>query len=169
LGFDPDGAYCLRHTVLSRKNSMQLESILVPTDFSFHASRAFDWAIDLAQRFDAQIVLVHIHQLPWLGVGIGVTLPLEYFGDLRAQAKERLGQWAERARALGIQVAILELESGDPAHAICEIAEQQQVDLIVMGTHGWTGLERLLLGSVAERTVRRAPCSVLTLRDPAHA
>ena len=145
---------------------MEIRTILVATDFSSHAERAFDWALELAARLGARVRVLHAYPLPYVGVGLNIPLPAEYFDGLREGAQQHLDAWAEKARAQGIE-ATTELLAEDPSTCIVESAHAHPTDLIVMGTRGLTGLGHVLLGSVADRTVRRAPCPVLVVPDKA--
>lgn len=138
-----------------------MEKILYPTDFSADARPAFETACALASEGRGRLVVLHVERPPLttLGGTTGVPpLPNEY---------DRETVWEELkdiqpARA-GIAVEH-RLEYGDPAAVILKVAQEIGADLIVMGTHGRTGLRRLLMGSVAERVVRKAPCPVLMVR-----
>jgi len=144
---------------------MEIRAILVPTDFSEPAGHAFEHALELAKAFGSRIQLLHAYQLPvQLGIGEPVPLPQEFFDQLRARGQQHLDELVEKAKARGIE-ATSELIQDAPAHAICEAAKRAKADMIVMGTRGLTGVKHVLLGSVAERTVRSAPCPVLTVRE----
>jgi nucleotide-binding universal stress UspA family protein len=146
---------------------MQIRSILVPTDFSESASRALEHAIAWAKTFRARIHLLHAYQVPiQIGVGEPVPLPQEFFDQMRERAQRRLDELAAKLRSDGIDAAT-HLTPEAASRAIVEVAEQLGVDLIVMGTRGLTGMKHVLLGSVAERTVRLAPCPVMTVKEPA--
>lgn len=137
--------------------------ILCPTDFSTDAQPAFEVACALAGEGCGSLVVLHVERPPLatLGGTTGVPpLPTEYD---RERLWEKL-QAIQPARA-GLAVEH-RLEYGDPAAVILKVAEEIGADLIVLGTHGRTGLRRLLMGSVAEQVVRKAPCPVLTLRTP---
>jgi nucleotide-binding universal stress UspA family protein len=129
-----------------------LQSILVPLDGSPPSIAALDHALVLASDYDARIDVLHILP-PSNPLGPSAQLEAERAVDI---AVERA--WA----ALGVRLTRRTI-SGDPLRAIVEAAHG--FDLIVMGTHGWSGRLRALLGSVAEGVVRNAPCPVLTVRD----
>jgi nucleotide-binding universal stress UspA family protein len=139
-------------------------TILVPTDFSPHARLALDTAIDLAKTFGAKIHLLHAYHLPiQLAMPDQIVVPQTFWDDVRREAQRRLDE--ERARASGAGVeATTELLPDAPALAAVEVARRIKADLIVMGTRGLTGVKHVLLGSVAERTLRTAPCPVLTVK-----
>jgi len=144
---------------------MTAQHFLVPVDFSENANQAVEYAIDLASKLGARLTLLHVIQLLPLGSGdMGVTLPYAYIQDLEADITSRMQASLERVTAAGLEGAMAVLQ-GVPFQEILETAKAQQVDLIVMGTHGRTGLQYVLMGSVAEKVVRLAPCPVLVVRQ----
>jgi nucleotide-binding universal stress UspA family protein len=130
--------------------------ILIPTDFSGPSDRALQVACALARDHGAELVI--LHAVPAAAVIYGPP-PEEYLEHLREELK-RLGAADPKTRV------VHELVEGDPARAILRAAREAGCDLIVMGTHGRTGLDRLLMGSVAEEVVRNAPCPVLAVKLP---
>ena len=138
-----------------------IRKILFPTDFSEHSKAAFDVACALARDYGAEMLIVHCRRPPAIFApdGIAVATPAEEPYDLRAQ----LVLVRPADARLNVDHHLLE---GDPTDEILKAAKDKAVDLIVMGTHGSTGLSRLLMGSVAENVLRRAPCPVLTVRNP---
>jgi universal stress protein A len=148
---------------------MLLRKILVPTDFSPTSTRALAEAQVFAAAFGASIDLLYVWSAPALvapesvitGVGINEQPLLEW---IRLSATEHLAKFEAEARQAGIAVHSSLCESGDPATTIVERATSGGYDLLVLGTHGRTGLSHLIMGSVAEKVVRRAPCPVLTVR-----
>jgi nucleotide-binding universal stress UspA family protein len=144
---------------------MNPNRILVAHDFSPYGDRAFATGIALARRFGAQLHVVHAYHLPVLvGMPDEIAIPTEFWTGVRDAAARRVEAAVALARAAGIVVEP-HLVEGPPAEAIREVAEQVSADLIVIGTRGHTGLKHVLLGSVAERTLRHAPCAVLTVKD----
>jgi nucleotide-binding universal stress UspA family protein len=139
------------------------QHILVPMDFSTPSDQAFNYALELAGRLQARITLVHVIQLPALGAPVAGSLPVSYLHDLEVKTAELMESYAQRVREAGLEcdTAIVQ---GVPSQQITDLAHTSGVDLIVMGTHGRTGLQHLLMGSVAEKVVRMAPCSVLVTR-----
>jgi universal stress protein A len=138
--------------------------ILVPTDFSVCSRAALQQALELAAGNRQAVEVVHI--VPG-SLGNGVETMLEAYGvppDLVATAEERLRTWLGEHTLAPLQWRVL---VGDPAREIVALTAEGRYDLVVLGTHGRTGLSRLLLGSVAERVVREAPCPVLTIRGMA--
>ena len=139
---------------------------LVPLDFSEYANQVLDYTIHLARKLGARVTLLHVIQsLPFGGVDMGVTLPYTLLQDLEAEVRHRMESALERVTAAGLEGDIVVVH-GVPFHDIIETAKTQQVALIIMGTQGRTGYQYLLLGSVAEKVVRLAPCPVLVVRQP---
>jgi nucleotide-binding universal stress UspA family protein len=139
--------------------------ILCPVDFSETARAAMETAIELAEKFGAEVVLVHAYPIP------GYTFPdgsavasSRMLQDLADEAARHLEEWRQLAVKGGAQRVSVETAVGDPAGEIVRIAQDWKADLVVMGTHGRTGIEHALMGSIAERVVRRAKCPVLTVR-----
>ena len=144
---------------------MTAQRFLVPVDFSEYAKQAVEYAIDLASKLGARLTLLHVIQpLPLGGVDMGLTLPYTYIQDLEAEITSRMQAYLEQVTTAGLEGEIAVVH-GVPFQEILETAKMQQVDLIVMGTHGRTGLQYVLLGSVAEKVVRLAPCPVLVVRQ----
>lgn len=138
--------------------------LLVPVDFSDYADQALAYAIELAQSLRARITLVHVIHLTPLAMGdISATTLVPYLEDMERTAQEYIQAALERVRRAGLQGDSV-LVQGIPFQAIIETARDHNVDLIVMGTHGRTGLTHVLMGSVAEKVVRLAPCPVLVTR-----
>lgn len=140
---------------------LPIRTILHPTDFSQNSDWAFDVACALAKDYGARVIVLHV-TLPPAHVyaeGLIMTQPLDYLDDLR----KRLCRLQPGHPGVPMEHRLLEGDAGD---TIVELAEETKSDLIVMGTHGRTGLGRLLMGSVAEKVMRRAPCPVLTLKTP---
>jgi len=144
-------------------------TILVPHDFSPYSDAAVALARQLVELSEARLHLIHAVDVPRLhavtpaGV-IALSLPSVLAEGALLEAEDALRRVADAARRGAVAVHVLE---GTPTDVICAVAAQLPADLIVMGTHGRTGLAHVLLGSVAERTLRRAPCPVLTVRGAA--
>jgi universal stress protein A len=146
---------------------MDIRHILAPTDFSDYSKKALSDALELAQTFGAKLSLLHVLEpSPYLGEFTLPTMGEELLGDLERQASAALAQLLPDAQEAKVEVTRA-VAIGSPSQTIIETAEAEHVDLIVMATHGRTGLSHLLIGSVAERVVRTAPCPVLTIRPPA--
>ena len=144
---------------------MTIETILLATDFDESAERAFEHATSLGQKLGARLVIVHAFEVTFTGTPYGVdTMPPDVAKRIRAAAAEALDAIADRARKAGAPRVEAELREGKPWEEIDRVAEERKADLVVVGTHGRRGLSRALLGSVAEKVVRTAPCAVLTVR-----
>jgi nucleotide-binding universal stress UspA family protein len=142
----------------------EVSSVLVATDFSKSAQPAVDAAITIAKRFDAQLHVVHALQTPVPIVSpYEVVVPDGSFEQARGAAAASLRSVVEKISSEGLD-ATTHLTEVPAAAAIVRLAGELDVDLIVVGTRGNTGLKHVLLGSVAERTIRFAPCSVLAVK-----
>jgi universal stress protein A len=145
---------------------MDIHTILVPTDFSTYAEHALPEALAIAARDKAQVLLLHV--LPVL-----TFTWADEWSVARSQFEEKIQRdTEEQLQAIAAQQTV-PIETlvlwGDPAAAICDVAKTRPCELIVMSTHGRTGLAHVFIGSVAERVVRYAPCTVLIVRAfPAH-
>lgn len=141
------------------------DCILVPTDGSPEVERALEYAFDLAQAHDATVRAIYVVSVAGYG-----SLPMEtalegISGALREEGEAAVRRVEELAPD-GVEVETKVLE-GSPSRVIVEHARPGECDLVVMGTHGRGGIDRLLLGSVTERVVRHAPVPVLTVQvDP---
>lgn len=140
--------------------------ILHPTDFSRASGAAFLKAVALAKESRAQLLLVHVMVPPTPFIGDGYVSPKTY-EELEASARRgaqrelaKVSAKAQKAKAR-VQAVLLE---GVPYDRIARVARSKRADLIVMGTHGRSGLSKFFLGSVAERVIALAPCPVLTVR-----
>jgi nucleotide-binding universal stress UspA family protein len=140
------------------------QNILVPTDFSDHSKAALESAIALAKSLGSKIHLLHCYQIQAGGVSpYGIALPVDYFDNIREEASRQLGEWAEQVSSEGIEVES-SLSSDFPSQEIALTAEKRGSDLIVMGTRGLAGIKHVMLGSVAERTLRISPCPVMAVK-----
>lgn len=141
---------------------LSIRSILHPTDFSEPSRSAFRLACSLARDSGAHLVALHVIPPPVMFTGEGVLLPPPPAQDWDGM-QERLQQLTSLDPKVHLEHR---LAQGDASSEILRAAMELQCDLIVMGTHGRTGLGRLLMGSVAEQVLRRAPCPVLTVKTP---
>jgi nucleotide-binding universal stress UspA family protein len=145
---------------------VQLKQILIPIDFSDYSDQALRWGVSLAQKYGAQLLLLHVIPEVLEEVSAresaGEQLVIDLTAEVEAQLHEIARQGLKEGVAMDVRVA-----DGEPADAILRMARQEKVDLIVMGTHGRTGLSHLLLGSTAEAVVRAAACPVFTVRASA--
>lgn len=143
---------------------MPIRTILCPTDFSDAAEHAVGYARDLAQKLDAKLLLLHVYELFRLALPVegAVAAPPAWASELSDRWQRMLEDTATRYRGAGVPITTL-LRVGRASEEIGRVAEAENVDLIVIGTHGRTGPSRLLLGSVAERVVRSSRVPVLTV------
>jgi nucleotide-binding universal stress UspA family protein len=146
--------------------SINIRKILCPIDFSQHAELVVEWAIHLAQEHDSEVLLLHAYHLPVEFQQLeGAYLPADFWDSVKQEAERSLAIYAERARTASVSVREI-VREGYPASVIQEEAREENADMIVMGSRGLSGLKHLLLGSIAERVVQKAPCPVLTLNHP---
>ncbi len=144
-----------------------IKKILVPIDFSNYSKNLLSYANGFAETFDAKIFLIHVVE--------PIIYPVDFSmgqidfpatdSNLTNKAKEELKNMANNLIGKNIKTEII-VKSGKPFVEINETARELDVDLIIIATHGHTGVEHLLFGSTAEKVVRKAPCPVLTLREP---
>ncbi len=147
-----------------------LKKILVPTDFSDTSAVAVRYARALADAFGASVHLIHVVEDPfvygWTGEGYIPDLP-QFRESLAGSARERLNQVFNPSEREKYHAAVCVL-FGSSFLEIVRYAKQHEIDVIVMGTHGRGPIAHMLMGSVAEKVVRKAPCPVLTVRHPEH-
>jgi len=146
---------------------MKIKRILVPVDFSKQSRKALDYAIELARPTAAQVVALFVvepiyYAEPDLAGAVGSTVG-GLLEQQRSGAEKQLARLRARLAKRCIKLRTL-LQEGTPYQAIVDTARTIKADLIVISTHGRTGLSHLLMGSVAERVVRTATCPVLTIR-----
>lgn len=148
----------------------KIERILCPVDFSEFSAKAYDYAYSLARHYEAKLFLEHIIS------PVGATYPhamlpdgavAAIYWDLSADAEKRLTEMAEKRASDGFQPEFV-VHKGFVPETLLTFAEEQSADLIVMGTHGRRGWDRLMMGSVTESVLRKARCPVLAVRKPAH-
>ena len=149
---------------------IQIQQILCPVDFSESSDHAMRYASALATTFGAELTLLHV-VAPVVAALPGETaLPDTLQADINELAeacRSRMEQIVGKLATNGLRVKPLVL-NGLPFIEIIRYARESETDLIVLGSHGRTGLSHLLIGSVAERVVRKAPCPVLTIKHPEH-
>ncbi len=140
-----------------------IRTILHPTDFSATSRHAFELACSLARDHGARLIVLHVLERPVI-LQSGVMTPPPPSEGLEQQ-REEARQQLQRVRPDDESIRVeRRLEEGDAATAVLQVARETSCDLIVMGTHGRTGLARLLMGSVAEKVLRGATCPVLTVK-----
>ena len=136
----------------------------MPVDFSDHSAAVIEWAAHLAVEHGSRIVLLHAYHLPVEFQQLeGAYLPPDFWSNVKAEAEQSLGRFAANLKKRGLEVEAV-VREGYAATAIVDEAASQGADLIVIGTHGLSGLKHLLLGSIAERVVQKADCPVLTVK-----
>ncbi len=148
-----------------------IRHILVPVDFSEPSREALEYAAGLAKQFGATLDVLHVWEapsfvVPGSGMVSGTSSEISMHELIRKDAEQALDAFVREAGKRRIEVRSARAERGHPANAIVEAASDGSYDLIVIGTHGRTGLARALVGSVAERVVRLARCPVLSVRRP---
>ncbi len=144
-----------------------LRRILVPTDFSLPAQKALRYGIEFAKRFEAEIILVHVVEPPAYAAAFSRGGPIEETDEQR-RAYEWFDQQLQNQAKEEIPESVrhrLMLFKGTPSAEIADCARREQADLIVMATSGRSGLKDVLLGSTAERVLRRAGCPVMTIHN----
>jgi len=146
--------------VIPRESSLMWQRILVPVDGSVWSKAAANIAFQLVQSYGSQVDLVSVADVPSHLYGVSVSAANEMI-DL---ARRHLDQITHEAKSRDIE-ANYYLREGDPAKILIELVRKQAVDLIIMGSHGRTGLTRLLMGSVTERVIHDSPCPVLVIRS----
>lgn len=144
--------------------------ILIATDLSEPSEPAVEAGAELARRFGARVTLVHVFDPSMLAPPAAIPSPKRVEETLAREVSAAVRVELERVareKITGVETAIEVLEHRHVASAICEYAQENGVDLAVVGTHGRTGIAHLMIGSVAEKVVRHAPCPVLAVRVPA--
>ncbi len=145
----------------------EIKKILVPIDFSDYSKKALQYSVRFAKNFNAGISLIYVIEPAVYPADFSmgqIAVPAADM-DLHERAKEELQKLAESDISNDVEVEII-LKTGKPFVEIIEAATDIDADLIIIATHGHTGVEHLLFGSTAEKVVRKAPCPVLTLREP---
>jgi nucleotide-binding universal stress UspA family protein len=140
--------------------------ILVPVDFSDQSRNAVEYSLILARHFGAEVQLLHVWREVVVPATWGQATMLDEFAQTRAGTEMR--HYLEDLEGSGVNVRG-RLEQGDAVETIVRVASEEKCDLIIMGTHGRSGLSHLLRGSVAEKVLRQAGCPVVTLRVPGEA
>ncbi|HUJ16682.1 MAG TPA: universal stress protein [Nitrospirota bacterium] len=146
---------------------MQIKTILFPTDFSRGARAAMDHAVSLARDYDAKLILLYVIQdisiAEWY---IPSSLSMsDLVEDMEKSAWKEMEKWIAEV-STGVSKVEKMVMRGVPFVEIIRTAKEQNADLIVIGTHGRTGIDHMLFGSTAEKVVRKSPCAVLTVRIP---
>lgn len=146
-----------------------IRKLLVPTDFSQNAAVALEMAIHIARAFDAEIILLHVIESPSVtlkSVKNPALLLKGYLEAAKARAMQETKKTQETIQQRGNFRTKTEFVEGTPFVEIIRAAKNYKVDMIVMGTHGRTGTSHAIIGSTAEKVVRKASCPVLTVKHP---
>ena len=139
-------------------------TILVPVDFSEPAREALDYAVAFASQFRARLVVLHVVEIPYVGSGLGeIELP-PVDTEIRGSVTDHLAKIVAEHVSHGARHRD-DFGGGQPWYEITKASRESDVDLIIIGTHGYTGLKHVLMGSTAERVVRHATCPVLVVRN----
>ncbi|MFI5304578.1 MAG: universal stress protein [Nitrospiria bacterium] len=141
---------------------LSIEKILVPVDFSVCSQETLEYACSLAKIFKAKIIVLHVMDLPAYWLETSMIPPGDRFG-LNKKLEEMVKQQVNKVKVKGIDVEGV-CEIGQPYSKIIEYVDKNGADLIVMGTHGRTGLVQMVLGSTTERVITHAPCPVLAIK-----
>lgn len=147
---------------------IRIQRILVPLDLSDYAEHALPYARELAATYGARLHLLHVVDSQWVATTGGVAFP-EYGSNImerfEKEGEKGLVRLAETFEEADVVTAI---RVGPPHVQIVQYARDEEIDLVILATHGHGGLKHALIGSVAEKVVQMAPCPVLTLKHPEH-
>lgn len=147
--------------------SLTIKKILVPIDFSDYSKSALKYAVNFAKIFNAEMYLIYVVEPviypPDFSMG-QIAIP-SVTVEMDERAKEELTKLAHQEIPAEIKRQVI-IKTGKPFVEIIETAAEEDIDLIIIATHGHSGVEHILFGSTAEKVVRKAPCPVLTLREP---
>ena len=148
---------------------IKITRILVPTDFSDFSRKALEYALALAETHGAEILLLHVVPPMTYAYEPGVVAAnvSELDESVHRSCREKMDELQGTAVA-GRVPCRTSIRDGAPFVEICRTAREEEMDLIVIATHGYTGLKHVLLGSTAEKVVRKAPCPVLTVKEKEH-
>jgi nucleotide-binding universal stress UspA family protein len=142
---------------------LNIQTILSPVDFSECSQAAFQIALTLARDYRARLIVLHVAVSPPFVTPGEFERALQRLDGYRSELENRLRQLYPSDSIAGVEYRI---QDGDPTIEILGVAREARCDLLVMGTHGRIGLGRMLLGSVAEKVVRKAACPILTVKAP---
>ena len=149
-----------------RPKVIELQKILVPIDFSDHSRKAFAYALKFAEQFGSELELVNVVTPVIYAEGMVLPAAMENLDQQTEEhAKKELDKMADEAPKVNVRTAVL---TGNPYDEIVTHARKQKTDLLLITTHGRTGLQHFLLGSTAEKILRHAPCPVMVVRDKEH-
>ncbi len=159
----------VRHHAQRTRELSQIKNILLPTDFSEYSKKALPYAVSLAERYKAKLHVLHvfeqrIHPAFYL---VDKETPFDLDSGLRDRALDALDEFVYNDLRGQIDFKC-EVASGKPFLEIINYARDNEIDLILIATHGLTGLQYMIIGSTTERVVRKAPCPVISVKDPEH-
>ncbi|MDT3697017.1 MAG: universal stress protein [Ignavibacterium sp.] len=142
-----------------------IKKVLVPIDFSDYSKSALKYAVNFSKLFNAEIILIYVVEpvIYPLDFSMGQIAMPSFSTEWDTRAKEELDKLAKKEINSNVKTII---KTGKPFLEIIETAKEEDIDLIIIATHGHTGVEHIIFGSTAEKVVRKAPCPVLTLREP---
>jgi nucleotide-binding universal stress UspA family protein len=143
--------------------ALSIEHILVAHDFGDHAQNALEYALSLAEKVGARVTVVHAYELPIYGFPDGLALTVDVTLRIQTASTEALDAILAKSQRPGVPVSGM-VRQGPAWSEIAAAAGETKADLVVVGTHGRRGLAHALLGSVAEKVTRSAPCPVLVVR-----
>jgi nucleotide-binding universal stress UspA family protein len=146
---------------------IEIKNILMPTDFSEPSLTATQYALEFARRFEATLHLLHVIEDPVVYLPMFDSIPIPPQEDFEKFAEERLESWVLPEDREGVDIEYRWVH-GSPFVEIIRDAREHDIDLIIVGTHGRGFAQHLLLGNVAERVTRKAPCPVLSVRPEGH-
>jgi nucleotide-binding universal stress UspA family protein len=155
-----------KRTKSPKKKAMALQKILVPVDFSPASEKALQYGLSLAAQFSSEILLMHVVEAPFYPTELGyVPVEVESLNKgIKQAAEKEMARWSQEHVPADVEVQTL-IRVGHPYQEITQAARKLGADLIVVSTHGYTGLKHVFLGSTAERIVRHAGCPVLVVRE----
>jgi nucleotide-binding universal stress UspA family protein len=150
---------------------MEIKTILVPVDFSEFMEKVMEYAGFFAQRFNSSLLVFHVLQtyqiseaVTWMETFLPPQPEKQLIDQLRDSAEQKLEELKNRYSKLQISITT-RIEEGVPFVEIVRTASEENVDMILMGSHGRTGIKHLLIGSVAEKVIRKAPCPVFCVKS----
>ncbi len=149
---------------------IKIEKILFPTDFSEHSKHAFSYALSFAKEYGARLYMLHVvEDVQYLANAYMFDVPImPSFADMEQSRLKEMQEFIDREAADSSISIEKMIKHGRPFIEIIQTARDENVDLIVIATHGRSGLEHVFFGSTAEKVVRKAPCPVLSIRMPGH-
>ncbi len=144
----------------------RIKKILIPIDFSDYSRHSLRYAIDLAKQFEAKMYLINVFEPPYNGIEVEWMIGTSRFNeDIEKMARNELDKLIKEEMPSDMEIEVI-YKVGKPFLEIIETASQEDIDLIIIATHGQTGIKHLLFGSTAEKVIRKAPCPVLSIREP---